>query len=455
MKYSNILSECRTVPDEEKEQAIELKKDDLCYLNDVEYIRCANPKDPDYKKIPNRNCSGRSYVSEKHWICSECSREITEPQSKQRYTEHVLQIDRGGVRDWVRKQIKEYFDTNANTVSRTYRGITNDYVLDILEPDVKLFLLFDNPGLEYLHWCRVYDENPAFVLIDNALPLENDVRDISIPNFTIDDFYPTVSKSIDHLQDAISDPLELRNQKASLAYELSKDDETRRAMSYDDFEQCVQRLLVGTIGNSQLLGSAESGSPVPDGTLTLHFEDDNHLYMWDGKFVKFNKGSDKTDLSDEYDKIFRHLMDMRKRPQVRENFTDIQGIILFSPGIEEATVNRLAEFIQEEILVQEDTWNGMVIYFQYDALCRMYNLYQENRYNVTKKERTFRAFLHAYLQSLDKHKNDPDMIRTSPNQSLHVGIEDIESIFSKLAEMEVEESEFNVAEHMTYVDVLR
>lgn len=455
MKYSTILSEGRTVQDEEKEQAVELEEDGLCDLNEVEYIRCANPKDPDYKKIPNRNCPGRSYVSENHWVCSECCREITEPQSKQRYIEHDLQINRNGVRDWVRKQIKEHFDTNANTVSRTYQGMTNEYVLDIHEPDVKLFLLFDNPGLEYLHWCRVYDENPAFVLIDDALPLENDARDLSIPVFTLDDFYPTVSKSIDHLQDAISDPLELRNQKASLAYELSKDDEIKKEMSYDDFEQCVQRLLVGTIGNSQLLGSAESGSPVPDGTLTLHSEDDDYLYIWDGKFVKFNKGSDKTDLRDEYDKIFRHLGDMRKRPQIRENFTDIQGIILFSPGIEEATVNRLAEFIQEEILVKEDTWNGMVVYFQYDALCRMYDLYQKNESNVKQKEETFRTFLHSYLQSLEKHENDPDIIRTSPNQSLHVSVEDVESIFSKLAEMGVEESEFNVAEHMTYVDVLR
>lgn len=453
--YNILLSEKREFHDAEKEYIEKAEEEGLCEVDTEPYIKCANPSDPDYKWIPDRNCDG--VVDLSLLICPECNREVTEADSKQRFEKDVVRIHKPGVRDWLRKRLKNSLDARVRTVSRKYCGQRIEYVLNISEPSANVFVLDQNLGREFMKWCKIYDENPVAFLIDEAIPMRTYTEELELPTFTIQDAFPDLNKdALEAINNAESGPLKHRSIKGRAAHDLGSDESVLETMSYDDFERCVQSLLLGTIGNSQLLGSSETGSGVPDGTLNLHFEDNDMLYMWDAKYVDYVIGEDnETTLSDEYDRIFRHLKDQEKRKQIKTEFGRVQGILLFSPGIKETNIVRLAKFIQEQNLLEETTWGGTVVCFTFDALLSLFNAYNNDTYSVKRKEENFRLVLHSFLSNPSNHEEEPPAIRESKQKCLHMSEKDIDSIFEKIEEFGPEESIFDVEEHMAHLDLVR
>ena len=453
---NRILSHRREIHEDETGIVTNAEENGLCRREKQRYVLCANPSDPDYEYIPDRNCMGEINLKTENDVCPNCQRNVTEIPSKEILEKEILFLNKGGIRDFVRNSIKQEHNTAASTVKRKYCGRTTEYVLELDSLDAKLFIFFKNSGRDYLRWCKIYDENPVLLLVDEALPLKKEAEAMRFPYFTLEDIFPDITTTVQSaLEKGKTSTLTDRGLKGQLAHQIGTNESILEEMKYDDFEHVVQSLLVGAIGNSQMLGATESGSGVPDGTLSLHFQNDDFLYMWDAKFVKYAMGEEnKTELADEYDKIFRHLGDMENRRQVKKKFGGVQGIILFSPGIKEANIVRLAEFINERQLLNQEKWTGTICYFSFGALTTLYRMYVDNQFDVRMKEEAFRTVLHSYLSSKPKHGDDPKVIKESLFDCIHMSKEDVHEIYRRLAMFEPEEEEFNVKQHMAYLDLV-
>lgn len=452
-----VLRNGREIHYNEIDIAETARTDDLCEINTEKYVHCANPEDDDYNRLRRKECKGEIIVDDTNNICNKCGRLIPDIQSKQKFSRKIIDINEGRVRDEIREIIKSETSYSWHTVSRSYYGHTFEYVLSSDSIDPLIFILFDNIGRELVEWIKIYDEKPILVLVGDAVALEKQASEYSIPVINFGDIYTECNISVETvLSRSDKDLLADREIKASLSLKKTSSDPVIRKMKYDEFEHCVQNLLLGTIGNSNLIGSTEAGSGVPDGVLALcRDKADPQLFMWDAKFVDFTKSDkDKTHLRDEYDKIFRHLSTLENFPGLEPNFDQIKGIILFSPGIKESNVTRLAEFIEENNFMRDNEWNGTICYFKYDALTHLYELYRDNRSGVRQKENVFRMILSKFISSPSIHDDDPDSIQNATAKCLELSKSDVKRIFDKLEGFSAEESQFPVEEYMSYLEIV-
>lgn len=453
-EVDTILSDGRKLSRSEIDVLEDRIDSNLYQVDKEEFYRCAYSEDPDFKYISNRECEGVIAIDTSKLICGECGRMITDPHGKAIFEEYELNINKREIRDKLRKAIKKEFNVKVNAIERTYFGRKFNYVLNISDLNVNVFLVFSNIRQEILEHCKIYNENPVFSLVGDSILMANNLSKLQIPHFKFTDAYPNTSERlINSINEGRKKQLANRELCADLSYRHCSNDATLTRMKYDDFERCVQNLLAGSIMTSTLLGSSEAGSGVPDGLLTLP-HNNSPLFMWDAKFVDYKLGNrTKTTLKSEYDKIFRHETSIEAVPSISEKFNGVEGIILFTPGIKESNVKRLAEFMKENNFMHNNVWKSSICYFKFEALLELFNLYNQNKSNVKNKEKGFRAVLHKFVTSSSKHESDPDIISNTEN-CLEISVEDIHEIFSKVETLGVEEEEVPHEEYLSYLDLM-
>lgn len=447
-----LLSDGREISDEELEYLEDQTSKELYLIDSERYVLCANPGDPDYKHVPDRECEGAIELDSTAPVCNQCDRRITHMKNKTEYSRQVLRLNRNKIRDRIRNEVKSAFDTNANTISRTYCGTELPYILNIESPDANLFIIFESIGRETVKWCKVYNENPVFVLVGDGNQLSNQLSELNIPHFSFSDLVSGEFKQ--SILDGDTSPLADRNLCAMTSYDLCSDREVLERMDYDEFERCVQNLLLAVIGTSSLLGSTETGTGVPDGLLTLNHSNPSRLFMWDAKFVDYTSGdTPKTELKSEYDKIFRHRTSVEAVPSIDENFEAVDGIILFTPGIKEANVSRLAEFMKENDFLHNSNWGGTTCYFKFDALLELYDRYSRDDSGVQNKYRGFNAMLHKLMTSASEHKSDIQIIDETEN-CVEIDSMDIDEIFEIIKQFGTEQTDVPAEEYLAYLDMI-
>ncbi|WP_226041307.1 hypothetical protein [Natrinema sp. DC36] len=319
---------------------------------------------------------------------------------------------------------------------------------------ITVHILLEHIPRTTIKWLRIYNRSSFFILLDGSLSCSDELDRLGLPYLTISELIDSDSeKAIKSKYQEITErgPLVDIEQRASIALEMCTSDDVLRHMDWSDFEHCVDSMLKYSIGTSHLYGGTEPGTGVPDGTLTLNWPGNDCLYMWDAKFVDLSS-NDETNLSDEYSKIFRHLQELNSKQQTEPIYDQIHGICLFSPGIAETSITRLAEFIQEQNLPSETEWRGSICYFGLDALTKMTQMKIENRSNIKQKMGKFENALNQYLSTPAKHANEPEMISNSQYQAVHISPEDIEAIFEYLSGQSKETFEFDKQKHMNYLE---
>lgn len=450
--FDVVFSDGREIVEDELEQLEENIDESLYSIKSERYVRCANPDDPDYKQVPDRNCNGTIELDSPTSFCEECSRRVTDIRAKTEYTRHILRFDKSSIRNYARNEIKSIFDTNASTISRNYCGEGFSYILDIDSPDVNLFIAFEGISEESLKWCKVYNENPVFLLVGDATQSSTHLSELNIPHFPFSDL---ISENFEQpLLNGEIGPLADRDIRAKISYNFCSDRDVLERMEYDEFERCVQNILLSIIGTSSLLGSAEAGTGVPDGLLTLNHNTPPDLFMWDAKFVDYTSGDrEKTRLESEYDKIFRHRTSVEEVPSIDEKFDSVEGIVLFTPGIKEANVSRLAEFIEENGFLHGNSWKGTICYFKLDALLRLYERYSSDDCSVQSKYKGLNATLFRFMTSSSKHETDPEIIEETEN-CVEMGAKDIDRIFENIEKLGTEMSDVPKEEFLAYIDLI-
>jgi len=447
-----IFSDGREISEAELE-SLEQKIDQGLYSIELErYVRCANPDDPDYKHIPDRDCEGTIELDSTASVCDYCDRRINNPQGKTEYSRQILHLNRNKIRDYIRTKIKSSFDTGATTISRTYCGTEISYILNVESPNVNLFIVFEVLGRETVKWCKVYNENPVFVLIGDGNQLSNQLSELNIPYFSFSDLVSGEFKQPILAGDI--GPLADRDLCAKISYNLCSNREVLERMAYDEFERSVQNLLLSMIGTSSLLGSTEAGTGVPDGLLTLNHSNPPRLFMWDAKFIDYRSSNKpKTDLKSEYDKIFRHRTSVESVPSIDKRFDAVEGVVLFTPGIKEANVSRLAEFMEENDFLHNNSWNGTVCYFKFDALLHLYNRYSRDDFDVQNKYRGLNATLFRFMTSSSKHESDTKIVEETEN-CVEIDSKDVDRIFDKIKRLGTEQTDVPTEEYLAYLDVV-
>lgn len=447
-----ILSDGREISEDEVELLQKEVSTDCFSIETENYYLCANPQDADYKTIPDRQCNGEVAVDSEQLICGRCARKITDPYGKETFEKKRLFIDKPAIRDEIRKGIRSEFNTNAPTILRKYFDHEFPFVLDVKSPDVNVFVVFDKLNPLLLKWCKVYNESPVFALVGDSAQISGQLSELRIPSFSFSDLLS--GDFVEALSNGECGPLADRELRADLSHNLCSRYENLERMNYDDFERCVQNLLMGILSTSSLLGSTEAGSGVPDGLLTVNHSNPPKLYMWDAKFVDYTSGSrSKTTLKSEYDKIFRHRTSVESVPSIDEEFEAVEGIILFTPGIKEANISRLAEFIRENDFIHDTTWNGFVCYFHFDALLKLYDSYSSNESDVQNKYRGMNAALHKYLTSPSKHDSDSDTIANA-ERCLEMTEDDIENMFKEIGNLGSERKEVPAEDYLSYLNMV-
>ena len=71
----------------------------------LNYVRCANREDPDFKDCPDQNCPGLIYLNENTiaYVCPECDRQVYQAKNKQMFTEYEVALDIPGIKKYVRR----------------------------------------------------------------------------------------------------------------------------------------------------------------------------------------------------------------------------------------------------------------------------------------------------------------------------------------------------------------
>lgn len=367
-------------------------------------------------------------------------------------------MGKSGIYRYVRNKVKNTLDCS---VSKKNNGLVyhGNRLKPVFEVDVEseyfnVHLLFEHIPRTTIKWIRIYNRPNIFVLVNEAMSCSDELDRLNVPYFTIGSLIDENSKELikgEYQKVTDRDPLVEIEQRASIALEMCTKRCVIEDMDWSDFEYCVDSMLKYCIGTSHLYGGTEPGTGVPDGTLTLNWPDNDCLYMWDAKFVDLTKNKE-ANLSDEYSKIFRHLYELNTKQQTEPIYNQINGICLFSPGIADTSIIRLAEFIQEQNLPTDTEWRGSICYFELEALTKMTQMKIKNRSSIKQKMGKFENALYQFLSSPTKHDDEPGIIDDSQYQAVHLGPKDIEEIFEYLSSQSKETFEFDKQEHMDYLE---
>lgn len=452
MNVNSLLREGRELEEHHLAQAEELSNLGLCTMSQYQYVNCVDEQDDDFSILREWECSAKIMVDEEdeQITCPECDRTIYLAE-KNIHNGYRLHLDHSGLREFVRDICKEHRDRSVRKRSNPLTYLNYDFD-EVNEAEVgadKLLIpivtrVFPKQILDSI---RVVDRDVLWILVGEAIPMSGQMDKLGIHHFTIGELLTPSRGDAGRLMDR---KLQNIHEESSFQYidlaaqsalNLCSSNSTLELMGWAEFEHCVHTLLQYSLQTSYILGETERGSGYPDGALTLHWSDSDSLFMWDAKFVNLRK-KDETELSGEYDKIFRHLREMDGYEQFQREFGGVAGILLFSPGIKKSNIRRLVEFIQEQQITDPTKWNGSVVYIELEALVELAKAVRENRSDVRHKPNWFRKTLHTFLTNTSKH-DDPEIIQSVDYPSIHMGTEDISDIFAFLDSQSSEHHEFN------------
>lgn len=464
MTFSDsVLREGKSeLSDRQLETAKALEEEhEICTVYANEYIKCVNPEDEDYYSVPDKSCEAEIQTQDGKEVyeCPGCRREIYLSQ-KSTYEKHRVELNDRSIYNFVKNKFRDVLNASGTKKRNglTYCGEKVEPVIEVENDDGEIVVQLISCQLSRstIEWVRIYDRPVVSILIDDGLGLSDEFDRFDLPYFTLGELIDRPSDEV--AEDIIGTFSNLVDwprfsdiqQKAELSLSKCQNEEVLISMGWDDFEHCVQNILKYIIETSYIYGGTEPGTGVPDGTLTLNWEGNDSLFMWDAKFVDLAK-NEETSLSDEYSKIFRHLSQLQEKQKSEPTYTEISGIILFSPGIAETNITRLAEFIHEQNLPSDSDWNGCVSYFELDSLAMLTEYVLQNESGVHNKRGKFEEALHEYLTSPAKHHDDPEVIGQSDCDAVHIGTQDIQEIFDYLDTQQKEMHEFDKESHLEYL----
>lgn len=462
MNANAILRDGRELVGREVELAKEMEDLGLCTVDNFNYVVCVDTEDDDYDRLREHGCNRRINVDgeEGTTTCPKCHRTVYLDE-KEIKSGHKTRVDPEGIRIFVRSICSEVTDGNVKKRSNplNYLGHEFEYV-NVAECDGEEVMMVISTRLideEILAISRIVDDNILWVLADEALPAESAIDELGLHSITIGELTNT-DEAVDRLRNRAEATVHEKREQfidiaARKAIDLCSDQAVLERMDWEEFEHCVQTLLEVSLGTSYLFGALERGSGEPDGALTLHWGEES-LFMWDAKFVNLEQ-NDETELRGEYDKIFRHLKRMDDRERYQREYEGVAGILLFTPGVKEANVSRLAETIHGREITSPKQWNGSVVYFELDALVELASAVLANRADVRHKPNLFRKTLHANLTSPSKHEDDPEKVHSSDYNSLHMSVQDVQDIFEFIEGQEVEHTEFNREQYLRAAEYFR
>lgn len=457
-----LRQEKSSLSDRQVEHARTLEEEhEICTVYAEEYIECVNPDDEDYHSVPDKSCEAEIQVQDgvEVYECPGCRREIYLSE-KSTYKKHRIKLDHSEIYLFVRDKFRNTLGSSGTKKDNglTYCDETVEPVIEVENDDGKIVvqLISRQISRSTIEWIRIYDRPTVSILFDDGLGLSDEFDRFGLPYFTLGELVDRMNTEIEEdIADIFSDLIEWPKfsniqQKAELSLSKCQNQSVLVSMSWDDFEHCVQNMLKYIIETSYIYGGTEPGTGVPDGTLTLNWEGNDSLFMWDAKFVDLAENNE-TRLSDEYSKIFRHLSQLQEKQKSEPTYTEISGIILFSPGIAETNITRLAEFIHEQNLPSDSDWNGCISYFELESLLMLIKYILRNESGIHNKRAKFEEALHEYLTSPAKHDEDPEVIGESDCDAVHIGTDDIQAIFDYLETQQKEIHEFDKESHLEYL----
>lgn len=139
---------CLELKADAKDAAEELAGLGILTVESREYVRCANPRDGDFRFTSNRNCSGRIYLDEsidqagEGYQCPSCDRRVY-PGSKQRFQALQCHVRPEGVKLWLETTLSKAKYTFKEMEPWFYRvetGTAEIYlcVVDYCEANTKM-----------------------------------------------------------------------------------------------------------------------------------------------------------------------------------------------------------------------------------------------------------------------------------------------------------------------------
>lgn len=457
-----ILRENKILTEGELDYARSLEKKELCTIESTRYIKCVYREDEDFHFVPDKSCGAEIDIkeSDQRFICPGCERTIYK-SDKTVFERYESTPDSSGI---INLFIDGLEDISVNDIKKRPSG--RKYGCFRVQPLVEVYcdgtliripLLINNFEESLVEWLCVYSDTLVPLLTGDAVSLSPRMEDLNIPHLFVGELLLSESedweKNVEKLFQIESEKGKYWNidHRAELSHEKTKNDSNLKIISSTDFEHIVHNFLIYVLGSSELFGATKSGEGYPDGVFSL--SKPNKLFMWDAKFIRDYSKGDETTLSGEYDKIFRHLVQLRNNEHVKRKFSDVAGIVLFSPRVKPSNVHRLAEFINEQRNTEGDDWSGWVVSFDFDSLRLLYLYSKRNKYGILQKPNSLQTGLDSLMTKPARHKNEPDPIANSSYQCLNVSLKDMEMLFEEYVQhQDIEGVEFNREAYETDIE---
>lgn len=450
-----------------RERGRELEDLGLCRVFETEYVHCVHPEDEDYDRVYDRNCDASIVLDGdegRHTRCPKCGREVLLP-AKNRRTRTDIERSEEGVYAYVSDLVRDALDTRAQKKDSGLKYLDRR-IEPVLEASydtdtVSFQFVFESPRPGVIDTMRVFDRNSVTILIGTATNARSEFEDRNLAHLTLSDLVDSDRKEALRKITDISTQIIERDRlsdaelKATLSERIYAEEGARLSWRefWREFEHCVQNILIHTFSTSRLLGGEESGTQVPDGVLTLNWEGIGQAYIWDAKYTA--PSNVPRDLSSDYEDMAKHLVQFRRESNVKDVFNDVAGFLLVSPGINESSVIRLAERIQQRLEETGEQWGGPVVHIRFDALLRLLNQYRENRERVQEKPRELKRHTHRLFQTPDYHVAEPESYREADVRVFDVDCDDIDrTIQERIAPQEPEEDEINIRGYLANIDSL-
>ncbi len=426
--------------------------EELGLLREIEernYVKCVSPEDDDYFEVKERGCDEEidlSEVSAGNIPCPGCGRNI-ELFKKTRRSRLITHRDDGGVYSYVRDVIKQELDARASKINNGLRFLDTRlkpaFTVRHGANQTRFLIQFEYTSPEILDSIQVFNQPLVVVLVGNAVPQTTQYEQRGLTCVAASEIIKIGDSSAD-IEQLVSSARESKIPAGQLADKgIDLYSKHRSSYTWREFEHTVQHCFSASFETSRLLGGEESGEQVPEGVLSLDYEDSSHAYIWDAKYVQELGGN--RGLSGEYENMAKHLVNFRRESNVKDIYDDLSGYLIISPSVSDSSMVRLAERIQRRLTENDDDWNGAVTHLQFDALVHIFQAVQSNRDGVQAKPRAFRKHVHRLFTKGNYHNPDPETYREADQRVFDVSTEDVDKIFREfIAPQEAETERVNI-----------
>lgn len=406
-------------------------------IEDYKYFKCVSQNDDDYSEVRDQDCDEEILVNEGQELydCPGCGR-LIHIDDKNVFSKPELHLDSRKLRDYVRDQVKSVEAVKScQTIQdgRKYMGsqITPVLRVEYREDSTIVPILADDIGSDILDCICLYSEPTILILTGASLHHHSRIQGHNLPHVTIGSLFDPEVELTAVLKQALDKavgefPESGSEHKASLSADLYR--RRKEDLQPDDFEYCTQNILKYLLGTSKLIEGEVSGAEVPDGVLTLNWENESTIYIWDAKFVTA-WDSPETELSGEYDKMYKHFAQFRSESDA-SSFGGLHGFILFSPAVKLAHVKRLAEIIEERSQSYGEPWSGYICHFRFGALLSLFSSVKNNREDILQKQNSFQRLLNRFLVNPTNHAHEPEEFDEAGYNLVDISEEDVDRLFS-------------------------